>query len=192
MRFISRNDHIDYVVQPSEILYDASGRRRPGVTPTLTAEFRGHLFDSEWQARKHNWSPEQKVAVENYLQAHGDISGGGLFVEGRAPESLTMSAKERERGLSCVVTTTAPDGSTIMCGKRPVIREDMCAEHVAQFLPAEASDPDQQPGEEFTCEVCGKGFAKEQGLRMHTMRAHPKEGAQRDDPEPSVYSDSVG
>jgi hypothetical protein len=173
MRFVSRFNSIDYVVQPAQHQFSALGNRMPN-TPSVTAKFSNHMFDSAQAQKKEHWSDAIRENVEQHLQAHGDMAGGGLYVEGLEPESMRLTPEQLARGLACVATLTAPDGSTRMCGKRPVIRDDMCAEHVALFLPTEAGD--EEPGEQFECEVCGKGFAKEQGKRMHKMRAHPDIG----------------
>jgi len=183
MRFVSRFAQIDYVVQPSQLQYSALGTRMPS-TPSVNAKFRNHTFDSELAQRQEHWSDEIRERVEKHLLAHGDMAGGGLYVAGQQPESLILTAEQKARGLACVATLTAPDGSTIMCGKRPVIRDDMCAEHVALFLPAEPGqqqpllvpEPEPEPEPEpqiFACEDCGKEFDKAQGLRMHRMKVHP-------------------
>jgi len=179
MRFVSKITQIDYVVRPSQHQFSAMGTRMPN-TPSVVAKFRNHTFDSVDAAKKEHWSPEIREAVEQHLLSHGDMGGRGLYVEGNAPEALTLTPDQLQRGLSCVATITSPDGSTMMCGKRPVIRDDMCAEHVAQFLPAQpaeqqplpVSEPEPEP-QVFACEDCGKSFDKAQGLRMHRMKVHP-------------------
>lgn len=171
MRFVSRFNAITYVVQPSQHQFSPLGSRMPN-TPSVKAQFKNHMFDSVHAQKAEHWSDEIRVHVENHLKSHGDMRGGGLYVEGMEPDTLILSPEQEARGLSCVATLTAPDGSTIMCGKRPVIRDDMCAEHVAMFLPVEQSE--LESGEEFVCDDCGKGFKVEQGLRMHKMRVHPE------------------
>lgn len=190
MRFVHRIANIVYTVRPSQSQWDPNGIQKP-PTPPIHARFSKHYFDTEVAERTERWAPSVRESVEQYLLNHGDMNGGGMYVEGLAPENVTATAEEREQEAGCIASVTNPtDSTTVLCGRRPVLKEGFCIEHTALFLGAEATverpkpepepEPEPEPvpiqaatsAEAFPCGDCDKVFDKAQGLRMHRMKVH--------------------
>lgn len=181
MRFIHNTNKIEYVVRPSQHQFSQMGTRMAN-SQSITAKFRNNVFDSVTAEKSERWdkmSPKEdphqiRLSVEEYLLSHGDMNGGGLYVEGTQPGNLLTSPDVKNAELGCAATITAPDGSLVLCAKRPVVREDMCAEHAAAFLGNGDPEPEPSPSSDYVCDVCGKPAKSLLGLNSH-KRSHAGE-----------------
>lgn len=142
MKFLSRDQHITYVVVPATIETRAG---RTFQTRPIRAKFLGGQFDSDDAALASNWTPEEKVQVEEYLQSTMAFRNGHMTKVDENWVPVGKAQKDHDES-ECRFTRRIGDDS-VPCGKPVEEGEVFCAEHLALLATVEAKNTKSKKAE---------------------------------------------
>jgi hypothetical protein len=125
MKFLSRDQHITYVVVPATVETRAG---RIFQTRPIRAKFLGGQFDSDDAAIASNWTDEEKDEVEVYLKTTMAYRNGLMTVVDENWEPTVPTATQRGDDSECRFTRRIGDDS-VPCGKPVVEGTVFCEEH---------------------------------------------------------------
>ena len=124
MRFVNKYVHARY--SPRVPYYETHGPHRQ-LVHGLIVQFEDNEFDSEAAQHTFGWTDEERVEVEEYLQAHRDYGRVMNTVSAGEVEGITTAPPEL---ITCLWMVTI-DGDVEVCGRPAVNEEGECAKHAA-------------------------------------------------------------
>jgi hypothetical protein len=131
MKFQTKNNNYSVIIKKSYYKRFADGERE--LVPGLKARFVGpqRIFDSELAQKRHEWTDEERVYVENRLLKSPRFNNGIYLAPG---ESLSKEQMEIASSLPAALKPKCQfiwteDEDIKQCGVEVGVGQEFCLEH---------------------------------------------------------------
>lgn len=131
MKFRCKWSHAIYIVRPSQRTINQLGivQINRGLRAIFTADT--HEFDSVLAQDEHDWTDEEREAVEAHLLKHKDYGNGLILMPGQdIPEHLAKLARVNRDDVSTPCSYVEfIDGNVEQCKEEAVPGSQRCKKH---------------------------------------------------------------